>query len=96
MTHNDNRQTVKPSRTANDSRVVRKPAVPMQFNKLIKQPLDIVQGMRPVRMASELNSFDGGSRLSLRGGRPAVIQGLRFLFFFSHLVFCVVSRQQSL
>jgi hypothetical protein len=44
----------------------------MELNKLVKQPLDVVQGMRAIGMASELYAFDCGARLGLRGG-PAVI-----------------------
>jgi hypothetical protein len=36
----------------------------MQLDKLIKQPLDEVQGMRAVSVARELNSFYSRARLN--------------------------------
>ncbi len=49
-------------RAADDSWILAEPAVPVQFDKLIKEPLNVVERMGSIGMPRELYAFDRSER----------------------------------
>ena len=74
---------MKSCRAANDRWVVGESSVAVQFDELVKQSLNVIQGVRAIRMASQLNAFERSpGALVTRPGRDRFRWRMFFLFRF--------------
>ena len=66
MADDRHRHAMKVREAADHRRVVGISAIPMKFDEVFEQPLDEIQGIRPVGMPRELHPFKGSRRLLVR------------------------------
>src|SRR5438067_1932235 len=58
MTNDDDRQTMKARKTANDCRILSEPLVTMKLDKVFKQPFNQIERVRPISMPCEQHTLE--------------------------------------